>query len=86
MTPLVVDLLEVVEIEQHERERRSRPRSLRKHPLQAVCDGALVGETGEPVGCCPNLGDCEVAQVGKPGAACRLIRGSADFSCSSNGA
>jgi RimJ/RimL family protein N-acetyltransferase len=50
MSPLVVDLLKVVEVEQQQRKRRPRRRGLREHPLQRVRDGSLVGQSGETVG------------------------------------
>jgi hypothetical protein len=57
MTPLVVNLLEVVEVEEQERERRTVRRGQREHPLQGVGDGPLVGEPGEAVGRGPDFRD-----------------------------
>jgi len=50
VAPLVVDLLEVVKVEEKERERRPRRRGQREHPVQRVGDRPLVGQAGETVG------------------------------------
>ena len=65
MPALVVDLLEVVQVEQDQGERRVGRRGLRERPLQRVGDGALVGQPGEPVGGGADLRDGQVAQVGQ---------------------
>ena len=62
---LVVDLLEVVEVEQEQRERRLGRRGLGERPLQRVGDGALVGQPGQAVGGGADLGHGQVAQVGQ---------------------
>ena len=62
---LVVDLLEVVQVEQEQGERRLGGRGLRERPLQRVGDGALVGQPGEPVGGGADLRHGQVAQVGQ---------------------
>ena len=63
----VVHFLEVVEVEQHERQRAAAPRRLREHPGEGVGDGPLVREAGETVGRGADLGDREVAKVREHG-------------------
>ena len=64
---LVVDLLEVVQVDQEQRERRLGRRGLGERPLQRVGDGALVGQPGQAVGRGADLRDGQVAQVGQHG-------------------
>ena len=67
MPVLVVDLLEVVEVEQEQRERRPRHRGLRERPLQRVRDRPLVGQPGQAVGRGADLRDGQVAEVRQDG-------------------
>ena len=62
---LVVDLLEVVEVDHEQRERRLGRGGLRERPLQRVGDRALVGQPGQAVGGGADLGQGQVPQVGQ---------------------
>jgi hypothetical protein len=62
---LVVDLLEVVEVDHEQRERRLGRCGLGERPLQCVGDRALVGQPGQAVGGGADLGHGQVAQVGQ---------------------
>ena len=64
---LVIDLLEVVQVDQEQRDRRLGGRGLGERPLQRVGDGALVGQAGQAVGRGADLRDGQVAQVGQHG-------------------
>ena len=66
MPVLVVDLLEVVEVEEEQPERRLR--GLRERPLQRVRDRPLVGQPRrQAVGRGADLRDGQVAQVRQDG-------------------
>jgi hypothetical protein len=45
----VVDTLEVVEVEQHEGDRRARVRAPTERVLDSICQERPVGETGERI-------------------------------------
>jgi hypothetical protein len=67
MPVLVVDLLEVVEVEQQQRERHPRHRGLSERPLERVRDRPLVGQAGQAVGRGAHLRDGQVAEVRQDG-------------------
>ena len=65
----VVDLLEVVEVEQHGAERGQRAAGVGDHALEGVVAGAGVGQAGERVGGRARLGDRQQRRLASTGPA-----------------
>ena len=63
MTPLVIDALEVVEVDQQQPQRRRRCGGLGEQALHRVRDRTLVGQPGQAVGRRADLRHGQVAQV-----------------------
>lgn len=61
----IVDVLEVIEVEEHGSERTEATGRLRRHPLQRLIRGATVGQTGQGVAGSACFREREVALVGQ---------------------
>ena len=60
MTVKVVDLLEVIVVDDHDRERDDGPAGMRREPLERLIGGAAVGELGQRVACGASFGEREI--------------------------